>query len=212
MVKVSVIYHSGFGSTAKVAERVADGARSVKDTEVELLAIQAEQMEGGRWQDDAIMTKLTAADAIVFGAPTYMGMVSGPFKCFADATAPLWFDMAWKNKLAGGFTTSSHPSGDKVMTLHYLATLAAQLRMLWIGPAEPASHLTGDGQDIDRWGYYLGVGTLGTVQANMGLPDEGDLKTAERYGVRIAEAAQRWSGATGRSSSYAAAYHEQTQG
>lgn len=99
---------------------------------------------------------------------------------------------AWKDKLAAGFTSSSYPSGDKVMTLHYLATLAAQLRMVWIGPAAPPSNITGDDDGIDRWGYYLGVGALGSVPPGAGLPDAGDLRTAERYGARIAAATLRW--------------------
>ena len=191
MKTVSVIYHSGFGHTAKAAERVAAGARGVEDTQVNLIAITPEQISGGRWKDDEVMASLSASDAIIFGSPTYMGMVSGPFKCFADATAPYWFDQSWKDKLAGGFTSSGYASGDKVMTLHYLATLAAQLRMIWIGPAAPPSVMTQDGQDIDTWGYYLGVGVIGNMQAE-NQPSEGDLKTAELYGERITRATFRW--------------------
>ncbi|MEO0561688.1 MAG: flavodoxin family protein, partial [Chloroflexota bacterium] len=136
---------------------------------------------------------LNEADAIVFGSPTYMGMVSGPFKCFADATAPMWFQMSWKDKIAGGFTSSGYASGDKVMTLHYMATLAAQLRMIWVGPAAPPSNITQDGQDIDRWGYYIGVGAIGSMQPELDLPDAGDLKTATYYGVRLATVTKQWS-------------------
>lgn len=194
MTTVSIIYHSGFGSTTKVAKRVTQGATSVDGVTAQSFAITAEQLNDvGQWQDDEIMQKLQASDAIIFGSPTYMGMVSGLFKCFADATAPLWMEMAWKDKLAGGFTSSSHPSGDKVMTLHYMATLATQLRMIWVGTGEAASHMTGSDEGIDKWGYYMGVGTLGTIQDGASVPDEGDLKTAEKYGERIALASLRWS-------------------
>ncbi|MEM6283828.1 MAG: flavodoxin family protein, partial [Chloroflexota bacterium] len=125
MTTVSIIFHSGMGNTAKVAEAVASGARSVESTDVNVFPITGEQITEGRWQDDAVMEALAASDAIIFGSPTYMGMVSGPFKCFADATAPIWFQMAWKDKIAGGFTSSGYASGDKVETLHYMATLAA---------------------------------------------------------------------------------------
>lgn len=191
MKTVSVIYHSGFGHTAKAAERIVAGARSVEGVGVDLFAITPEQSQEGRWHDDAVMDKLSASHAIVFGAPTYMGMVSGPFKNFADATAPYWFNRAWQDKLAGGFTSSGYPSGDKVMTLHYLVTLAYQLRMVWIGPSELPSNVTQDGQDLDRWGHYLGVGVVGNLQQEQ-QPSEGDLKTAELYGKRIAEASLRW--------------------
>jgi NAD(P)H dehydrogenase (quinone) len=192
MAVVAVVVHSGMGNTARVAEAVARGAAAVDGVTVQVLALTGEQVTEGRWQDDAIMAALAQADAIVFGAPTYMGMVSGIFKCFADATAGVWFQQAWKDKLAGGFTSSGYASGDKVMTLHYMATLAAQLRMVWVGPDAPPSNLTGDGQDIDQWGYYLGVGAVGSVRPDAGLPDAGDLKTAELYGRRIAHIAARW--------------------
>ena len=81
-----------------------------------------------------------------------MGTVNAPFKALADATAPLWMSHAWQDKLAGGFTTSSHPSGDKVMTLHYLVTLAMQLRMVWLGPVAQASHMIGGQEGVDQWG------------------------------------------------------------
>lgn len=77
------------------------------------------------------------------------------------------------------------------MTLHYMATLAAQLRMVWLGPSAPASNITQDGQNIDEWGYYIGVGVVGNMnQENQ--PSAGDLKTAELYGQRLAEATLRW--------------------
>ncbi len=192
MTVVSIVYHSGLGNTARLAEAIAEGIRAVAGVELNIFVITGDQIVNGRWQDDAILAALNNSDAIIFGAPTYMGMVSGPFKCFADATAPLWFQMTWKDKIAGGFTSSGYASGDKVMTLHYLATLAAQLRMVWVGPAAPPSNITQDGQDIDRWGFYLGIGALGSIQPGMNLPTEGDLKTARAYGQRIAETARRW--------------------
>src|SRR3546814_7111133 len=39
---------------------------------------------------EARIEELNAADAIVFGTPTYMGGVSGPFKTFMDATSKVW--------------------------------------------------------------------------------------------------------------------------
>jgi NAD(P)H dehydrogenase (quinone) len=191
MSTVSIIFHSGFGFTARTAESVAEGVRSATGVTVKLFPITEEQFQRGRWQDETVLEELTASDAIIFGSPTYMGMVSGQFKAFADATAPLWFKQAWKDKIAGGFSSSGYASGDKVMTLHYFATLAAQQRMIWVGPADMHSSITQDGQDVDRYGYYLGVGVVGNYQ-DPTTPSAGDLKTAELYGRRIAEVTKRW--------------------
>ncbi|WP_030376767.1 flavodoxin family protein, partial [Streptomyces rimosus] len=56
---------------------------------------------------------LDAADAIVFGSPTYMGTASGAFHVFAEATSKRWATRAWQDKLAAGFTNSGSKSGDK---------------------------------------------------------------------------------------------------
>ena len=191
--RVAIVYHSGYGNTEQLASAIERGAQSIDGVQVERLRLTGEQIQSGRWQDQDIMNRLNDADAIVFGSPTYMGSVSGVFKCFADATAPTWMNHGWQDKLAAGFTTSSHPSGDKVMTLHYLVTLAAQLRMVWLGPVAQASHMTGGSEGLDQWGYYLGVGGLGTVQPGFGSgPTPGDLLTAEKYGQRIARATLHW--------------------
>ncbi|MFP3480244.1 flavodoxin family protein, partial [Burkholderia sp. SIMBA_057] len=60
---------------------------------------------------------LESADAIIFGAPTYMGSASAAFKSFMDATSTAFFRSAWKDELAAGFTSSASRSGDKLATL-----------------------------------------------------------------------------------------------
>src|SRR5512141_225996 len=115
MVKVAVVYHSGYGHTAKQAEAVAHGAGA------SLIAINA---EGNIAESD--WATLSAADAIIMGSPTYMGSVSWQFKKFADESSKHWFTQQWKNKIAAGFTNSATMNGDKQSTLHYLFTLAMQ--------------------------------------------------------------------------------------
>ena len=69
---------------------------------------------------------LDAADAIIFGSPTYMGMASWQFKKFADATSKRWFTSAWKDKVAGGFTISA--------TLITLVGAVASPRWVYVEP------------------------------------------------------------------------------
>ena len=120
--KIVIVYHSGYGHTKKVAEAVAEGSGGA------LIAIDAEgNLPEGAWEE------LQAADAIVFGAPTYMGGASWQFKKFADASSKPWFGKAWRNKLAAGFTNSATLNGDKFSTLTYFFTLSQQHGMLWAG-------------------------------------------------------------------------------
>src|SRR5712675_2469912 len=81
-VNIVVVYHSGYGHTVKIAEAVARGAAAINGASVEL--VTAEEAPG-RWE------LLDNADAIIMGAPTYMGSLSAPFKAFMDATSRLQY-------------------------------------------------------------------------------------------------------------------------
>jgi NAD(P)H dehydrogenase (quinone) len=178
MTKVVVAYHSGYGHTTKVAQAIAQGAGAKASTSVKLLDVS--QIQDADWNE------LDAADAIVFGSPTYMGMVSGPFKVFADATAQRWFTQGWKNKIAGGFTCSLNMSGDKQGTLLYLVTLAMQHGMIWVGQALPPT--PGAQPDTtNRLGSSIGVMAQADNAPADVTPPKGDLETARIYGERIAQ-------------------------
>jgi NAD(P)H dehydrogenase (quinone) len=125
-VSIAVAYHSGFGHTARLAAAVADGAASVPGTAVSVHNVAD--------LSDALWEALHRADAIVFGAPTYMGSPSAGFKTFAEASSAVWKDnMRWRNKFAAGFTNSGSVHGDKLNALIDLAVLAAQHGMIWVG-------------------------------------------------------------------------------
>ena len=93
MSRIAVVYHSGYGHTQRMAQAVAEGAQA------DLIAIDAEgNLPEGAWE------QLAAADAIIMGSPTYMGMVSWQFKKFADASSKRWFTRAWQDKFFAGFS------------------------------------------------------------------------------------------------------------
>ncbi|MBP0021386.1 MAG: flavodoxin family protein [Cyanobacteria bacterium SBLK] len=192
MVKVAIVYFSGTGHTHLMAEAIAVGANKVSDTEAELLRISGDNIEKGRWKNDETLTKLDAADAIIFGSPTYMGGIAAQFKAFIDAASSSWFAQKWKDKIAAGFTHSGSPSGDKQGTLIYLATNAAQHSMIWVNNCEMPMQEDG----TNRLGSFLGV--MGNTPADMTrkepILDPGDRLTSEKFGQRVAEATKRWHG------------------
>ncbi|MFM1988401.1 MAG: hypothetical protein RJA99_1358 [Pseudomonadota bacterium] len=183
MVKLVVAFHSGYGHTKRVAEAVREGAASVPGTEAGLLDVTAVA--------DAQWAELAAADAIVFGAPTYMGGPSAPFKAFADASAKVWFSQGWKDKLAGGFTCSLNMSGDKSSTLVYFVTLAMQHSMVWVGTGLMPPRTPGHPDELNRLGSSIGVMAQADNVPPEQSPPKGDLDTARSYGRRIAEQAKR---------------------
>jgi multimeric flavodoxin WrbA len=184
-VKVAVVYHSGYGHTIKVAGAVARGAASVKGASID--PIEASEAPH-RWQT------LDDADAIIMGAPTYMGSLSAPFKAFMDETSHLQYrEKRWANKVAAGFTNGASRGGDKQNSLVQLMTFAAQHQMHWVnlglnyGNNRSVTH-----EDIlNRDAYTLGV----AAQANLDqggdvAPPAADIRTAEHLGRRVAEVAQ----------------------
>ena len=119
MTTVTIVHHSGFGHTRKQADAVHSGVERNADISASFVLIDAEgNLLVTAWDE------LLTADAIIFGAPTYMGSVSWQFKKFADASSKPWFGQAWKDKIAAGFTNSANMNGDKHSTLHYMITLS----------------------------------------------------------------------------------------
>jgi len=181
MSKIVIVFHSGYGHTAKVAQAVAEGSGG------SLLAIDAEgNLPAGGWE------QLAAAKAIVFGSPTYMGSVSWQFKKFADASSKPWFTQAWKDKIAAGFTNSATMNGDKLSTLHYLFTLSQQHGMLWLGTGMmPSNSKAAARDDLNYVGSSSGLMTTTPSDASADEMVPGDLATARAFGQRIAQSVSR---------------------
>jgi NAD(P)H dehydrogenase (quinone) len=180
--RIAIAFHSGYGHTARQAEAVAAGASSVPGAVAELVPL--DELTEDVW------SRLAAADAIVFGAPTYMGSPSAVFKQFAEESVRAWADnLAWRDKIAAGFTNSKAMSGDKLNSLVDLAVFAAQHGMIWVGldlyPGWAES--TASIEDLNRLGSWLGA--MAQSDADLSAekaPPATDLRTAEALGARVA--------------------------
>ncbi|WP_375589191.1 flavodoxin family protein [Hoeflea alexandrii] len=186
MAKIAIVYHSGYGHTAVQAEAVRRGASEVAGAEVALIPVEEREKN---WE------VIDAADAVIFGSPTYFGSASAQFKAFLDETSGRWLEGRWTNKLAAGFTNSAGLSGDKLATLQQINHFAMQHGMVWVGLGlPPGNHTsTSSPEDLNRLGGFLGA----MSQADADVPPEvapsgSDLRTAEYLGRRVAEAAERW--------------------
>ena len=188
MTDVAILYFSGYGHTVKQAEALEAGASSIQGTKVDVLRIDENgDLPNGGWD------KLKEARAIVFGSPTYMGGPAWQFKRVADASSKPWFSQEWKNKIAGGFTTSATTNGDKASTISYFVTLAMQHSMVWAGTAVMPANAKANGPDDAGWtGGMTGALAIAPSDAS---PEEGaakgDMETAHLYGARIAEMAMK---------------------
>lgn len=187
MTKVTVVYHSGRGHTQVVAEAVCRGVRMVPGAEATLISV--DNIADEAW------TVLNESDAIIFGAPTYMGSASAPMKAFMDSTSRSFGKAVWRNKLAAGFTNSASQSGDKLNTLVQFAVFAAQHGMLWVSLGLPPGNNSSKGslQDLNRLGSFLGAMAQSNADEPANLaPAKADQRTAEVLGRRVAAVATRW--------------------
>jgi len=182
MSKVAVVYHSGYGHTAAVAKAVARGAARVDGVNAKLISVTDIDKH---WDD------LKNADAIIFGAPTYMGGVSAQFKAFMDASAKVWFVQGWKDKIAAGFTHSGSQNGDKFNTITQLFTFAMQHGMVWTGLGLMPGNNTSKGSvnDLNRLGGFGGALTQSNNDQGAEAIIDSDLRTAEHLGKRVARLA-----------------------
>lgn len=186
--RIAIVYQSGYGHTARQAVAVKEGVEQVEGAEALLLTVDEAQ---ARWDD------LAVAEAIVFGAPTYVAGPSAAFKAFEEATSPAVMSRGyvWKDKLAAGFTNSASRSGDKLSTLIQLSLFAAQHGMHWINLGLPPANCssTGSEDDLNRLGFWLGAGAQSNADEGPEVvPPAADLATARHLGRRVAEATLRF--------------------
>jgi multimeric flavodoxin WrbA len=75
MASILIIYHTQSSNTQKMAEAVAAGAASIKNTKVVLKKAK-----------DATIEDLILCDGIIIGSPEYFGYMAGMIKDFFDRT------------------------------------------------------------------------------------------------------------------------------
>lgn len=193
---LAIVYHSGYGHTATLADAVAAGAT---EAGAHVTVIPVDRMSEADWDI------LDSSDGIVFGSATYMGNVSAAFQAFAEQTGRRCIDGTWRDKVAAGFTNSGGKSGDKLNTLVSLSVFAAQHHMHWVnlglGPGWNSS--AGSEHDLNRLAFFLGAGAQTDVDANSDQVHPADVRTCRHLGWRVAHVTRQLN--VGRAASPAAA-------
>ncbi|VVE73008.1 flavodoxin family protein [Pandoraea captiosa] len=197
MSNIAIVYYSQGGATAMIAHSVAQGVNDA-GAHAQLFSIEPHQLVDGQWHDEAMLSRLAAADAIIFGAPAFQGGIAATFKAFADATTGMWRARSWRNKVAGGFSFSCRSSDDKRNTLDYFAALAAQHGMVWAdvdaddtgfevrgAAASPVMRFAGDFPAVTAPGVE--------VDAAYAL-DPADVISGKQYGRNVASLVARLAG------------------
>lgn len=179
--QIAIVYHSGYGHTQRQAEAVQAGIAGIAGVEASLYPVS--QLTEEQW------LRLDAADAMIFGSPTYLGAAAAKFREFVEASSKRWYGRAWQDKLAAGFTCSASQSGDKLNTLVEMFLFAQQHGMLWVGlgmlPGNNSS--AGSVNDLNRLGSFAGAMAQANADQGSEAMLQSDLDTAAALGRRVAE-------------------------
>ena len=145
-MRILVVYYSLYGHTHRMAQAVAEGARSCPDVTVEVKRVpetlpqQVIERMGAKEslaaQADVPVAEigdLADADAIVFGTPTRFGNMCGQMRQFLDATGQLWQKGALVGKAGSVFTSSNTQHGGQESTILSVHTTLLHLGMVIVG-------------------------------------------------------------------------------
>ena len=195
MPKILVLFHSRTGNTATLADAIAEGARSVRFTEVDVRRLEdlapgklAEALPAWKEGREALAKRyrtLEAAeriadyDGVVIGSPGHFGAMSAELRDVLDQLGPLASRGALVDKVGGAFTTALAGRGGHESTLAGMTTAMASLGMLLCPP--------GQGEVASGAGSPLGAIALTGDGQPIG---EAELATARALGKRVAKVAE----------------------
>jgi len=130
MNKILVLYDSSTGNTAKMAELVAEGAKTIADPEVRVVSVADATAEPVLW-----------CDGLAVGSPTNMGLLSWKMKQFWDvAMGEHW--MKVDGKIACAFSSAGGWGGGMEMACQSLLTVLINFGFLVFGVTDYAGQLT----------------------------------------------------------------------
>ncbi|NHN78973.1 NAD(P)H:quinone oxidoreductase [Azotobacter chroococcum] len=191
MKKILVLYYSMYGHIERMAEAVAEGARSVPGVEVTLKRVPETMPEalarkaGAKLDQSAPVAEpkeLADYDAILFGTPTRFGNMAGQMRNFLDQTGGLWVSGALVGKFASVFTSTGTGGGSETTITSFWHTLAHQ-GMVIVGLPYVLPELS----DISelRGGSPYGAATIAGADGSR-QPSEKELILASFQGAHVA--------------------------
>ncbi|MBC9033544.1 NAD(P)H:quinone oxidoreductase [Sphingomonas sp. JC676] len=200
MSKILVLYYSSYGHLAKMADAVAEGARSA-GAEVDVRRVPetapAEVVAAAGFVADHShpvledVNDLANYDGIIVGAPTRFGRMSSQMASFWDRAGGLWFQGKLHGKVGGAFTSTATQHGGQEQTLFSIITNLMHFGLTIVGL--DYGHAGQMGVDEVRGGSPYGATTVADGDGSR-MPSEIDLDGARYQGRRIAEVANKIAG------------------
>ena len=196
-VKVNVIFYSMYGHVYRMAEAIAEGAKGVAGTQVnmfqvpEVLSDAVLEQYGAKAARQAFakvpvatLDNLTEADAIIFGTPTRFGNMAGQMRNFLDQTGQIWFKGGLIGKVASVFASTGTQHGGQETTITSFHTTLLHHGMIIVGV--PYSEAGLMDMSAISGGTPYGATTMAGADGSR-HPTENELKIARFQGKHVAE-------------------------
>ena len=197
MAKVLIVYYSSYGHIETMAGAVAEGAKSVSGTEVDIkrvpeLVPEDVAKKSGLKLDQAApiatVDDLANYDAIIFGAPTRFGNMAAQMRNFLDQTGRLWQQGALVGKVGSVFVSTATQHGGQESTIRSFHTTLLHHGMVIVGL--PYSCQAQTTLDEISGGSPYGATTIAAGDGSR-QPSENELGMARFQGEHVARIAQR---------------------
>lgn len=198
-MKVQVIFYSMYGHIYRMAEAIAEGAKSVPGAEVSLFRVpelvpeEALERSGAKEAQKAFahvpiatVDRLPEADAILFGTPTRFGNMCAQLRNFLDQTGSLWLKGSLIGKVGSVFTSTATQHGGQESTI--LATHITLLHQGMVLVGLPYSEQRQMGMDEILGGSPYGAATIAGGDGSR-MPSKLELEMAKFQGRHVAEIA-----------------------
>jgi NAD(P)H dehydrogenase (quinone) len=200
-MKVQVVFYSTYGHIYRMAEAVAEGARSVEGAEVslfqvpELMPEEALEKSGAKGARAAFAhvpiiqpDHLREADAIIFGTPTRFGNMAAQMRNFLDQTGGLWFQGALIGKVGSVFasTASQHGGQETTITSFHSTLLHHGMVIVGVPYSEPGLTNMAEISGGTPYGATTMAGSDGKR-----MPSENELTIAKFQGKHVAQIAAK---------------------
>lgn len=200
-MKIQVVFYSMYGHIYRMAEAVAEGARSVEGAEVslhqvaELVPLEALERTGAAQARNAfahiplaLVHELALADAVIFGTPTRFGNMCAQMRNFLDQTGQLWAQGALIGKVGSVFTSTATQHGGQETTITSFHSTLLHHGMIIAGVPYSEQRLM-NMQEISGGSPY-GASTLAGPDGSR-WPSENELAIARTQGQRVAVIAKK---------------------
>lgn len=191
MSKILVLYYSSYGHIERMAEAVAEGARSagadvavkrVPELVPETVA-KASHFKLDQAAPIASVDELPDYDAIIIGVPTRFGNMPAQMKNFLDQTGGLWFGGKLIGKVGSVFSSTATQHGGQESTILSTHTVLLHHGMVIVGL--PYSFQGQMGVKVVTGGSPYGATTIADGDGSR-QPSDNELDGARYQGRHVA--------------------------